>query len=163
MSQTGNQCCTCHGDETTGAEEGLAAWFTRCHRQCDLLWAEVEKAADADDTSLLIAAVEAFSNATRGHLKAEEEELFPRVEEATGMHGFGPTMMMRQEHVQMRGLLDLVEAAAASGDSQEALDQGDTLLMLTQQHNSKEEQILYPLSENALGGQWATLHAAITC
>jgi hemerythrin-like domain-containing protein len=30
--------------------------------------------------------------------------------------------------------------------------------MLIQQHNRKEEHILYPMSENALGAEWTEIH-----
>ena len=70
------------------------------------------------------------------------------------MGGGGPTAMMKMEHQQMRGLLDHIAAAMSSGDSEEALDLGDTLLMLIQQHNVKEEGMLYPMAENMLAGEW---------
>ena len=97
--------------------------------------------------------------ATRGHLDVEEQLLFPRVEAATGMHGHGPTVIMRSEHRQMRGLLDQVEVAARAGNSDEVLNLGDTLLMFTQQHNSTEEQVLYPLSARVLSQQWPEMTA----
>jgi len=46
----------------------------------------------------------------------------------------------------------------ASPDRDELLDQGDTLLMLIQQHNQKEEHILYPMCENALDAEWTEIH-----
>jgi hemerythrin-like domain-containing protein len=48
-----------------------------------------------------------------------------------------------------------------AGDAQEAMDIGDTLLMLVQQHNAKEEGMLYPMAENMLTGDWATLAAEL--
>jgi hemerythrin-like domain-containing protein len=65
---------------------------------------------------------------------------------------------MRSEHNQMRGLLDQMAEAFARGDHDELLDQGDTLLMLIQQHNQKEEHILYPMCENALDAEWTEIH-----
>ena len=44
-----------------------------------------------------------------------------------------------------------------SGDAEQAMDIGDTLLMLTQQHNIKEEGMLYPMAENVLAGNWPNL------
>ena len=43
----------------------------------------------------------------------------------------------------------------STGDTEEALDLGDTLLMVIQQHNVKEEGMLYPMAENMLAGEWA--------
>ena len=57
----------------------------------------------------------------------------------------------------MRGLLDQIGAAIESGKAESALDIGDTLLMLTQQHNAKEEAMLYPMAESILGEQWSEL------
>jgi hemerythrin-like domain-containing protein len=65
---------------------------------------------------------------------------------------------MRMEHDQMRGLLDQMGAALERGDHDALLDQGDTLLMLIQQHNQKEEGMLYPMSERALASEWPALH-----
>lgn len=62
------------------------------------------------------------------------------------------------EHDRMRGLLDQMATTMAVGDLQELLDEGDTLLLLIQQHNQKEEQMLYPMSEQALAAGWAELH-----
>ena len=73
------------------------------------------------------------------------------------MGGGGPTAMMRMEHQQMRGLLDQIGEAMEAGNAQEAMDIGDTLLMMTQQHNVKEEGMLYPMAENILARDWAVL------
>ena len=61
----------------------------------------------------------------------------------------------------MRGLLGQMAEAAARGDSQELLDQGDTLLMLIAQHNQKEEGMLYPMAEQALDAEWSDLRARL--
>ena len=55
-------------------------------------------------------------------------------------------------------LLDQMGTTVAAGDLQELLDEGDTLLLLIQQHNQKEEQMLYPMSEQALSSSWPELH-----
>jgi hemerythrin-like domain-containing protein len=65
------------------------------------------------------------------------------------MHG-GPTYVMRDEHAQMRDVLDQLAAALSRRDTQAYLGMSETLLMLMRQHNHKEEQILYPMSDHAL-------------
>ncbi len=80
--------------------------------------------------------------------------LFPAFEQATGMT-MGPTRVMRMEHEQMRGLLSQMAMAATDIDA--LVEHGDTLLMLTQQHNMKEEGMLYPMAQGHLTGTWATL------
>lgn len=136
---------------------GAQAFFTAHHRHCDALWVEVEAAADADDTKAMQQRFGEFDATVRLHLELEEQLLFPALEDATGMHNGGPTMVMRMEHTQMRGVLDQMAAAAGRGEGDAVVDLGDTLMMLIQQHNLKEEGMLYPMAERALGGAWEVL------
>jgi hemerythrin-like domain-containing protein len=133
---------------------GPIRFFTADHRRCDAVWARLEAAADTSDAAALRAVFAEFDAAMRQHLDLEEKVLFPAFEAATGMRG-GPTQVMRMEHAQMRQLLDRMAKSAAAGDADGVVDQGDTLLMLVQQHNLKEEGMLYPMCERALsGGAW---------
>jgi iron-sulfur cluster repair protein YtfE (RIC family) len=139
---------------------GLTTFFQQDHRSCDARWAKVEAAADAGDGAAVSAAFQAFDTQMRRHLGWEEQVLFPAFEEATGMVG-GPTAVMRHEHTQMRAVLDQMQAANTAGDHELLVDHGDTLLMLIQQHNAKEEQMLYPMAERALGGAWEQLRGRL--
>ncbi len=139
---------------------GAIRFFTQDHRDCDELWAKVEAAVQAKNDAEAKAAWQAFDKATRGHFAMEEEVLFPAFEKASGMTG-GPTAMMRMEHTQMRGVLDQMSSDANNGDFESVADHGDTLLMLIQQHNVKEENILYPMTEQHLAGSWAGLAAQL--
>ena len=57
---------------------------------------------------------------------------------------------MRGEHRQMRQLLEQMRGGLAARDG-DAFDGGaETLLILMQQHNMKEENILYPMCDSAL-------------
>lgn len=145
----------------TGANEGgPKAFFEGDHRRCDALWSEVERGVDAGEGEA--EAWTAFADAMERHFRMEEEVLFPRLEERTGMPpGAGPTAVMRAEHTQMRGLIAEMDRVAQRADWEELADHGDTLLMLTQQHNVKEEGILYPMADQVLGGAWASLWAAL--
>ncbi len=133
-------------------EQGVQVFFTSDHRACDELWVAVETAANAGDAPAARAAFVTFDNAMRRHLTMEEEVLFPAFEEATGMTA-GPTQVMRMEHEQMRGLLSQM-AAAAESDLGKLVDLGDTLMMVIQQHNAKEEGMLYPMAAESLRSQW---------
>lgn len=64
---------------------------------------------------------------------------------------------MRAEHAQMRQTLADLGSALARRDAQVYLGLSETLLMLMRQHNMKEEQILYPLSDRALAAEGDTL------
>jgi len=143
----------------TGA--GLAGFFAQDHRDCDARWADVEELLDSEDMETARPAWGKFEAGMRRHFQMEEEVLFPAFESRSGMGGGGPTAMMRMEHQQMRGLLEQIGTAMEAGDAQEAMDIGDTLLMMIQQHNMKEEGMLYPMAENMLAGEWAAMAAKL--
>jgi hemerythrin-like domain-containing protein len=134
-------------------EEGAVAFFTKDHRTCDARWAAVEAAVEAHDPAGASAAWQDFDRLIRRHFEMEEQVLFPAFEHVTGMTA-GPTMVMRMEHQQVRGLLGQMGASATGGDWHAVLDQGDTLLMLIQQHNAKEEAIVYPMADQHLAATW---------
>lgn len=140
--------------------DGLITFFTDDHRECDDAWAALESAVSGGDQAKAATLWPEFSRRLTHHLKMEEEVLFPAFEAATGMKG-GPTAVMRGEHTQMRAVLAEMDRRMSSGDLDGLLDQGDTLLMLIQQHNAKEEGMLYPMAEQVLGGQWDGLAASL--
>lgn len=143
----------------TPPSAGPLAFFTSDHRACDELWAEVEAAVERGDATAARAAFARFDAATRRHLDMEEQVLFPELERVTGMT-MGPTRVMRAEHVQMRALLDQM-ARAADRDVDALVEHGDTLLMLTQQHNMKEEGVLYPMVQAHLADVWEPIAAQL--
>ena len=141
--------------------DGLITFFTDDHRECDDLWAALETAVTAKDHPKTNTLWPEFSRRLERHLTMEETILFPAFEAATGMKG-GPTAVMRGEHTQMRGVLAEMERRVKSGDLDGLLDQGDTLLMLIQQHNAKEEGMLYPMAAQVLAAQWDALSAKLS-
>lgn len=126
------------------------------HKACDDEFARVEQASAAGDWGATANALEAFVAAMERHLGVEEQVLFPAFEQATGMT-MGPTRVMRMEHAQMRGLFDEMRAATAAKDAEGLRGQAETLLIMMQQHNLKEENVLYPMCEEQLAGEAATL------
>lgn len=137
--------------------QGPREFFTHDHRECDEVWSRLEAAVEAGRKDEALRLWKEFDHSMRRHFAMEEEVLFPTLEAATGMHGGGPTAVMRMEHDQMRAVLDQMAQEVAGGDLGALLDHGDTLLVLTQQHNMKEEGILYPMADQELGGQWQDL------
>ncbi len=132
-------------------------FMTDDHQACDALWAAVENGADAGDAAATRSAFAAFERAMQRHFEFEEQTLFVALDNATGMHGMGPTAVMRREHAQIRSVLHTMAGLLAGGDAQGLLEHGDTLLMLIQQHNLKEEHMLYPMADAHLAGQWPGL------
>ncbi len=121
------------------------------HKRCDELFAAAESTISEENWEMGGEALSSFIAAMQHHFKMEEEVMFPAFESATGMT-MGPTQVMRSEHEQMRELLVDLEAAAREKDADEALGLCETLLMIMQQHNVKEEQMLYRMADEVLPG-----------
>lgn len=120
------------------------------HKHCDEIFARAEESCADGDWASGEQAFALLHGQLETHFTSEEELLFPAFETATGMTS-GPTEVMRGEHRQMRDLLAQMKAALASRDSDAFGGAAETLLILMQQHNMKEENILYPMCDNALG------------
>ena len=120
------------------------------HRQCDEIFTLAEDAAHNGDLANCRTLFQQFQAAMEQHFQKEEQVLFPAFEEATG-NTMGPTRVMRLEHQQMRETLTGMASTLAVGDMGNYLGEAETLLILMQQHNIKEEQILYPMSDRFLG------------
>ena len=63
----------------------------------------------------------------------------------------GPTMIMRMEHDQMRQLLNDLQEDLEKKDRKHFFGVSESLMMLMQQHNMKEEQMLYSMADMRLG------------
>ena len=120
------------------------------HKHCDEIFADAEEACGKGDWIGGAKAYAAFAGQLETHFLSEEELLFPAFEAATGMVS-GPTEVMRGEHRQMRELLAQMRQALDDRDSDGFSGTAETLLIMMQQHNMKEENILYPMCDNALG------------
>ena len=129
--------------------EMIAETLTEDHRRCDRLLASVETSAGRKDWAAAQSGAAALEAAMERHFSFEEETLFPPLESATAM-AMGPTGVMRMEHRQIRALLGDLVQAAEDRDASECLGLLEGLHMIIQQHNAKEEVILYPLADQAL-------------
>ncbi len=122
------------------------------HQRCDALFADAEQQVSQGSWEQATTAHKAFINSMDHHLGMEEDILFPRFEQVSGMT-MGPTQMMRHEHQQMRQLFVQMGAALESQSIDDYLGASETLLILMQQHNAKEEQILYPMTDDVLSAE----------
>ncbi|MCL2635496.1 MAG: hemerythrin domain-containing protein [Betaproteobacteria bacterium] len=130
----------------------IRSFMTDDHRHCDDLFAEAEQAMAKNNIEAGKAAFGHFREALLAHFAAEEKTLFPCFEAKTGMT-MGPTRVMRMEHEQMRMLLDDAAKALGLGDSDDYLGHAETLLIMMQQHNLKEENMLYPMCDEHLAAE----------
>ena len=119
------------------------------HKHCDELFAVAEARAHSSDWAGCETASAQLLGELEAHFATEEQVLFPAFEAATGMSG-GPTQVMRMEHAQMRQLMTQMADALKGRDRNAYGGAADTLLILMQQHNMKEENILYPMCDRSL-------------
>jgi DUF438 domain-containing protein len=138
----------------------IRSFMTEDHRHCDDLLAEAEQGIAGKDLNAARLALGKFQAAILAHFEGEESTLFPAFESKTGM-STGPTMVMRMEHAQMRELLDAAVAALRSGNTEDYFGHVETLLIMMQQHNMKEENVLYPMCDQQLAGELDDLLARL--
>ena len=126
----------------------IKEYLTNDHRACDAVFAQMEEKAN---NSLVDAKelTEAFVADMERHFQREERVMFPEFETKTGMLN-GPTEMMRQEHSQMRNLMQQLLVAIDNNDKDKFFGLSETLMILLQQHNMKEEQMLYTMAQQHL-------------
>ena len=127
----------------------IKKFMAQDHKDCDLLFVTAENAVSKNDWETATQAFNEFIDAMEHHLGFEENKLFPAFEKETGILT-GPTEMMRMEHDQMRVLFSEMCDALKNKHSDDYLGNSDTLLILMQQHNMKEEQILYNIMDQRL-------------
>ena len=139
----------------------IGQYMSGDHPRCDDLFAEAEAAAGRGDWSACKRGFQAFHDAMGQHFAREETVLFPAFEARSGS-GVGPTHVMRMEHEQMRELFEDMARAVQAHDRDAYLGLAETLLVLMQQHNLKEEQILYPMTEAVLAAEQSEVMARMT-
>jgi hemerythrin-like domain-containing protein len=122
------------------------------HRACDDLFASAEEAVGQKNWGAARELFDRFQSTMAHHLAMEENVLFPAFEARTGSTE-GPTQVMRMEHEQMRGLIQDMARAMAETHYEGYLGLSETLNMLMQQHNLKEENMLYPMTDQILGSE----------
>lgn len=125
-------------------EQTIKQVMTVDHRHCDQHLASVANAIQQDNWNVAESEMSFFTQRLLAHFEFEEQTLFPAFENATGMI-HGPTEMMRVEHDEVRGMLDSLFESLINREADNFYGLYETLNIYLQQHNMKEEGILYPL------------------
>jgi hemerythrin-like domain-containing protein len=127
----------------------ISQFMTQEHRDCDTGFAKTEQLVADAKWEEAEEAFLAFANETLTHFKREEEALFPAFEAQTGSVE-GPTQVMRYEHEQVKGLIGKLSEALESRERDAFLSLSESMMILLQQHNMKEEQMLYAMCDRVL-------------
>jgi len=127
----------------------ISQFMTQEHRDCDTGFAKAEQLVADEKWEEAEEAFLAFANETLTHFKREEDELFPAFEAQTGSIE-GPTQVMKYEHEQVKGLIGKLSEALESKNRDTYLSLCESMMILLQQHNMKEEQMLYAMCDRVL-------------
>lgn len=119
------------------------------HRECDEIFVASEKSVIDGNFEQAEKQFVLFADDTLKHFKKEEESLFPTFEKISGS-AEGPTKVMRYEHEQVRGLIGNMAEAIEKKDSDAFLSMAESMMILLQQHNMKEEQMLYAMCDRMI-------------
>lgn len=139
--------------------EKLVEFMSTDHKHCDDQFAQAEQLVYAGNWRKAETAFNSFLAAITHHFQIEEDLIFPALLAKGGPPG--PVQVMTMEHKQMLSLLDKMSTFLAQKEAENYGGLSETLLILMQQHNMKEEHILYPLAEQLLRENWSVLHNEI--
>ncbi len=132
--------------------ETIKEYLVKEHKLCDEELALLEKNIHSNHILEAKEAFGKFYKNTDKHFRIEEELLFLEFENIT-QNTMGPTNVMRMEHQNIRLQLEEIKSIL----EKDTLDKRDleaikniieNLFINLQQHNLKEEQILYNMFEN---------------
>jgi len=120
------------------------------HRRLDAILGETKSLVGAGKFPEAARRFSVFERGLSGHIDAEEQLLFPAIEEHAPQAA-GPVHVMRAEHAELRQILVAIGKALAASDAAwrahvQALE--DILAA----HNMKEERVLYPMANAVTEG-----------
>ncbi|RXJ87272.1 hemerythrin domain-containing protein [Arcobacter sp. CECT 8985] len=132
--------------------ETIKSFLTNDHRTCDEEFANLENKVMSENWQEAIKLFFEFEKQIKVHFDMEEKIMFPAFENKTGMNE-GPTQVMRMEHAQMLNVVSLMKDDIEKKDKKHFLGLSESLMMLLQQHNMKEEQMLYAMADAHLADE----------
>lgn len=135
------------------ADEGprsVTGYLQADHVRLDALAEATERLIKAGAFAEARATFDEFVCGLDWHINAEERVLFPAFEAAANTPQ-GPTTVMRGEHVEIRAHMQRLTAALVAENLGAAEDALHALTGLLATHNMKEERMLYPMTDRALG------------
>ncbi len=130
----------------------IKEFMTQDHRDCDDTFAAMEQKANSEGLAATQELYQKMASEMEHHFQMEERVLFPAFEEKTGMTQ-GPTQMMRMEHTQMRSLIQEIGEALESDNKDRFFGLTETMMIMLQQHNMKEEQMLYTMIQQHMSAE----------
>ncbi len=94
-----------------------------------------------------------FKIGLQRHIVWEEEIMFPIFENKTGMHGTGPSVVMRDDHRQIKEILEEMHSMLVEKKVNRINKLADNLVDVLKPHNRNEENVLYSWIDNSMNKQ----------
>jgi hemerythrin-like domain-containing protein len=127
----------------------ITQYLSTDHKRCDDALIEAENCVNENLWDRAEIWLQKFCESLERHFAMEEKILFLAFEKAIGSSE-GPTSVMRNEHQQIRGITSMLQSALTRCEANAFLGHADTLNIMMQQHNLKEESILYLMADRVL-------------
>ena len=118
------------------------------HRRLDAIAGDLYAMIEDGELERAEGAFADLDEGLRRHIRVEEEVLFPLFDQRTLM--IGPSRVMRHEHRAIERMLSDLGRALGKCNQPDAAAALNELLHTLEQHNLKEERVLYPHTDRAL-------------
>jgi iron-sulfur cluster repair protein YtfE (RIC family) len=128
-------------------DKSITEFFENDHREIDAIFEGLSYGDAAKDLALF----REFDRRLERHIRWEEDLLFPAIGAINPMIAQGPVRIMKLEHEAIRHSKAKARQAFEKGDLTEAREHCDAVRSMLEQHNMKEERILYPACDHDLG------------
>lgn len=130
----------------------ISAYLGADFTHCDVLFARLERSVALGAWDRVDEDYQFFAQALERHFALEENVLFSTFEQAAGGNA-GPISVMRREHQHLRGIVERMADAVMRRVKNDFFDRADTFRIMLQQHNLKEKNILYVMSDRILAAK----------
>ena len=127
-------------------DKSITEFFENDHREIDAIFEGLAYEDAAKDLSLF----KEFDRRLERHIRLEEDLLFPAIGAISPMIAQGPVRIMKLEHEAIRHSKAKAKEAFEKGDLAGSREHCEAVKEVLTQHNMKEEQILYPMADQAL-------------
>lgn len=127
----------------------ISTLMSQDHRDCDNAYEMIETFLEQKNFTMAKNAFVKWRDTNLKHFSIEEEILFLETIKAMGVK-IPPIMVMEMEHVQIRNCFLEIEKSLQAEDITKFHQLAEACMIMIQQHNMKEEQILYPIIDRAI-------------
>lgn len=148
-----NEWCVVMRHRAAAGPASISEFMSADHARCGGLFADAESAAQDQDLPEARAKFANYEMGMNRHFEMEEIGFFPEFDVQMGLQDQGPTAVMREEHQQIRGLLLRMRSEIDDGDLDAFAAAAETMAILMEQHNMKEEQMLYEMADQVFAAE----------